>query len=105
MKIPDKIKIGGKVYSIVITDNLRLGSLNCTGECDYEQLKIRLTTDTCENKKQADFIHEVIHAVADNLGYKNQNEQEIEAFAQALYAVIQDNPEMFKSEANENENN
>lgn len=98
MKIPDQIKIGGKIYAVETTNDLRLGSLNCTGECDYENLKIRLVPYTCKNKKQADFIHEVVHAIADNLGYKQQDEQAVEAFAQALYAVIQDNPKMFEKE-------
>lgn len=98
MKIPDKIKIGGKIYAVEQTENLRLGALNCTGECDYENLKIRLVPYTCEGKKQADFIHEVVHAIADNLGYKQQDEQAVEAFAQALYAVIKDNPKMFKED-------
>lgn len=96
MKIPDKIKIGGKIYTVEETNDLRLGSLNCSAECDYQDLKIRLVPYTCENKKQSDFIHEVVHAIADHLGYKDQDEQAVEAFAQALYAVIIDNPEMFK---------
>lgn len=98
MKIPDQIKIGGKIYAVETTNDLRLGSLNCSAECDYENLKIRLVKSTCENKKQADFIHEVVHAIADNLGYKQQDEQAVDAFANALYAVIQDNPEMFEKE-------
>lgn len=96
MKIPNKIKIGGKFYTVEETDDLRLGSLNCSAECDFVNLKIRLVPYTCKNKKQSDFIHEVVHAIADNLGYKEQDEQAVEAFAQALYALIVDNPEMFK---------
>ncbi len=96
MQIPNKVKIGGKIYSVKITDDLKLGSLNCTGECDFENLEIRLVTYTSDNKKQSDFMHELVHAIADNIGYKDHDEQAIEAFAQALYAVIQDNPEMFE---------
>lgn len=97
MQIPNKVKIGRKIYTVKLTNNLKLGSAYCSGECDYEQLEIRLTLDTCENKKQSDFVHEIVHAIADNLGYKNHDEQAIEAFAQALYAVIQDNPQMFET--------
>lgn len=96
MQIPNKLKIGGKIYTVKITDDLKLGCINCTGECDYENLEIRLVTYTSENKRQSDFMHELIHAIADNIGYKNQDEQAIDTFAQALYAVIQDNPEMFE---------
>ncbi|MCM1328828.1 MAG: hypothetical protein NC253_05240 [Ruminococcus sp.] len=95
MQIPTEIKIGGKIYAVEKTDDLRLGSLNCSAECDYENLKIRIVTHTHPNKQQADFVHEVVHAIADNLGYKDHDEQAVEAFAQALYAVIQDNPKMF----------
>ncbi len=72
--------------------------MNCTGECDFEDLEIRLVTYTSDNKRQSDFMHELIHAIADNLGYKDHNEQAVEAFSQALYAVIRDNPQMFVTE-------
>lgn len=96
MKIPKTVKVGGNIYTIEVTDNLNLGSSTVTGEIDYENLKIRLVPYTCEAKKQADFMHELIHAMAYNLGYRLHDEKEIDAFAQLLYAVIKDNPEVFK---------
>ena len=42
MKIPKSLKIGGKVYSVEITDKLTLGSANYSGEILYSDLIIRI---------------------------------------------------------------
>jgi len=40
-------------------------------------------------------MHEVVHAIHDNLGYCEHNEKTIEELARAFYALVQDNPAMF----------
>lgn len=94
MKIPDKIKIGGKTYAVEITDNLMLGRASYTAEVDYFNLKIRILPNAKE-KMEADFLHETVHAILDFLGYREHDEKHVDEMAQALYMVIQDNPEIF----------
>jgi predicted metal-dependent peptidase len=44
---------------------------------------------------EADFLHEIVHAVLEFMGYREHDEKKVDELAQALYMVIQDNPEMF----------
>ncbi len=95
MKIPDKIKIGGKIYSVEITDKLALGSVNYSGEILYNDLIIRVCPAS-KGKMEADFVHEMIHGIFSHLGYSEHDEKKIDEIANALYAVFVDNPDMFK---------
>lgn len=97
MKIPNKVKIGGKVYDVEITDKLTLGSANYSGEIVYPDLVIRICP-AAKGKMEADFLHELLHGIFDHLGYSEHDEKKIDELANALYMVIQDNPEMFTVE-------
>lgn len=96
MNIPEKVKIGGKVYCVEITDKLCLGISNVSAEILYNELVIRVSPQA-QSKMEADFLHEVIHAILDHQGYKEHDEKQVDEMAQSLYMVIQDNPEMFAS--------
>lgn len=102
MIIPKKVKVGGKTYHVEITDRLNMGTVYYSGECVYSDLKIRIVPQA-EQKMQADFLHELLHAVYAHLGYTDHDEKHIEELAEALYMVIQDNPEMFALKEREKE--
>ncbi len=95
MIIPDKVKIGGKIYSVEITDKLALGSVNYSGEILYNDLIIRICPSS-KSKMEADFVHEMLHGIFSHLGYCKHDEKKIDELANALYAVFVDNPNMFK---------
>lgn len=99
MKIPQKIKIGGKTYEVSITENLTLGC-DYSGEILYNDLKINIRPSATA-KMEADFIHELIHGIYAHLGYSEHDEKHIEELAEALYAVIVDNPDLFTKDNNE----
>ena len=101
MKIPDKIKIGGKTYGVEITEKMDLGISNVSAETCYNDLIIRISPQA-QQKMESDFLHEIVHAIYDHLGYTNHDEKRVDELAQALYMVIQDNPEMFESGGNDN---
>lgn len=103
MNIPEKLKIGGKHYNVEITDKLDLGNVNCSAEILYCDLKIRICPNAPE-KMQADFIHEMMHGIYSHLGYTEHEEKKIDELANALYMVIQDNPDMFIVKDGEVEN-
>ncbi len=102
MKIPKQLKIGGKIYTVEITDKLTLGSANYSGEILYDNLIIRICP-SAPRKMEADFIHEIIHGIFAHLGYSEQEEKKIDELANALYAVIIDNPDMFESNGSDKE--
>lgn len=102
MKIPEKLKIGGKVYDVETTDKLFLGAVNVSAEIIYTDLVIRVSPGA-RGKMEADFIHEMVHGILDHLGYKDHDEQKVDSIAQALYMVIQDNPDMFSNDETDGE--
>jgi S-ribosylhomocysteine lyase LuxS involved in autoinducer biosynthesis len=94
INIPQSVKVGGKIYKVIITDKLKSGTENCTAEIDYRETEIRIFS-TNKQRMEADFIHELTHAILDNLGYKDQDEKEVDEMANALHAVIVDNKNIF----------
>jgi len=97
MNIPKKIKIGGKNYKVEVTANFDNGANRYSGEIDYCNLTIRIVP-SAKQRMEADFLHEMIHGIYDHLGYTNHDEKKIDEFANALYMIIQDNPEIFGKE-------
>lgn len=94
MNIPQTIKIGGKVYRVEITENLTLGKANVSAEIDYTELVIRIHPNA-RGKMEGDFLHELVHAIFDHLGYRRHSEKKVDELANALYMVIKDNPKVF----------
>ena len=94
MNIPKTVKIGGKTYTVEITNKLDLGNVNYSGEINYSDLVIRICPQA-QQKMEADFLHELMYGVMVHLGYSEHEEKKIEELASALYMVIQDNPELF----------
>ena len=105
MRIPKKLKIGGKIYNVEITNKLDLGNVNYSGEIVYQDLVIRICP-SAQGKMEADFLHEMFHGIFAHLGYNNHDEKKIDELANALYMIIQDNPEMFeRNDVNETNKN
>ena len=100
MNIPEELKVGGKTYTVNKTNNLKLGEYNCSGEIDYKELEIRILP-TATGRMEASFIHEMVHAIYDHLGYKEHDEKEVDELANALHMVMQDNPQVFEQKREE----
>lgn len=96
MKIPGAVKIGGLVYVVTETGNITLGA-NYNAEILYRDLKINIRPMAKEQKERS-FLHEVLHGVYSNLGLLEHDEEQIDALAGALYALITDNPGIFSRE-------
>lgn len=89
MKIPEKIKIGGKTYTVEITNKMDLGINNVSAEILYGDLIIRVSPQAAA-KMEADFIHEIVHAIYFGLGYRDHDEKRVDELANALHSVIVD---------------
>lgn len=79
MTIPEKLKIGAKVYGV---------------EISYTDLVIRICPNA-QAKMEADFLHEMIHGMLDHLGYTEHDEKKVDELANVLHMVILDNPAVF----------
>lgn len=96
MKIPKAVKIGGIIYTVKTgVDRLQKGDGYCA-EIDYFKCTMEISKNSSKQKAERDFLHEVVHAIEDNLGYKDSDEKRVDEMAGALYQLIVDNPEMFK---------
>lgn len=93
MRIPERLKVGGKTYRVNITDRLALG-LDYAAEILYPELEINIRPAAAEHM-EASFLHEMIHAIFDHMGHKEHDELLVDGIAQALYMIIQDNPGLF----------
>ncbi|WP_353853112.1 hypothetical protein [Dehalobacter restrictus] len=93
MKIPEKIKIGGRIYKVTVTENIGLGS-NYTAEINYCKLEINVRP-MAQGKMEQDFLHELMHAIFDFNGCKDHDEEMIDRLASALHMILQDNPGVF----------
>lgn len=96
MTIPEKLKIGAKVYGVEITNKLDLGNVNYSGEISYTDLIIRICPNA-QAKMEADFLHEMFHGMLDHLGYTEHDEKKVDELANVLHMVILDNPAVFAS--------
>lgn len=95
MTIPKSVKVGGKTYKVEITDRLDLGAANCAGEILYDKLIIRILPNPGQMMHYV-LLHEIVYAMLQNHGYRDHDEQKVDELANALHALIVDNPEMFE---------
>ena len=94
MKIPSKIRIGGKDIEVCIVDRIedeKLGQM-CVAEGKL------LIADNFSTRKQSDtskvntFVHEVVHGVLDTMGEDklSSDEKFVNTFASLIVDVIEE---------------
>jgi hypothetical protein len=86
-KLPRKIKVGDKWYSVEIAETLnRRGHI---GEIDYDAQRIRIVTKRYPLMQET-FWHELTHAILEGMGEHrlNNNEPFVEEFSSRLYRAI-----------------
>lgn len=88
MNLPKKLKIGGIVYSVEQKKDIDDGE--CAGKIHTDKQLIELSEGTPDYMKVT-LIHEILHAINNEV-----KETDVEFYAQALYQVIKENPELFK---------
>ena len=94
MKIPEKVRIGGREYAIKETENLNDGVNMAYGHIDYEQGVIRITKGLGHEKKCITLWHEMLHGISEQFGLKIENEEEVvTVFAKGIYQLMQDSGE------------
>ena len=77
MKIPAKVRIGGREYAVKETENLNDGVNMAYGHIDYEQGVIRITKGLGHDKKCITLWHEMLHGISEHFGLKIEDEEEV----------------------------
>ena len=100
MKIPEKIKIGGATYSIVLKhlDKSDEG-FSRFGETDYLQEIITINSDYPQERQEQTLFHELMHAVffESSNSEESSDERLVDSTGLMLYQVFKDNTEKVNS--------
>lgn len=95
MKIPKRIKILYKNYTIEYADNLHDDGEDLYGQIQYLPERILLNSAASEEQHKATLIHEVLHGM-DELHNIGLEENQVKKLGVAFYMLIKNNPEMFE---------
>jgi Zn-dependent peptidase ImmA (M78 family) len=101
MKIPKKVKIGWREFQINENEGKRddNGSL-LDGQISYEERTIYLNKDYGIEQEKVSLLHEIMHGIFNKQGHSEWRTDEnlVDAIAEGLYELINDNPELFKED-------
>jgi hypothetical protein len=95
MTIPEKVKIAGLTYNIKPVDIVDEDNHNTDGKILYTQGEIRLKNSLSPDYAQCALLHEIMHGIFFACNLK-QDENVIDRISSMLYAVIVDNPQLFR---------
>lgn len=95
MKIPGKIKVLYKEYTVEETANLHDNGGDLYGQIHYLSEKIFLNVDASEEQKKSTLLHELIHAL-DEMYDIRLKEKQVKKLGNAFYMLQKDNTELFE---------
>lgn len=101
MNIPKKLKIEGMNFSVFVLSAEEMNSLKpedakgtLCGVTDFEATKILINNSYCQEMKEQTLMHELVHICDSRMN--PLTEEQIDNLARRLYAVLKDNPNLFK---------
>lgn len=90
--IPNNVIVSGINYTVIEKPFVEInGSRNYQGGCFYTDCKIELSSDLPKTRKEQVFCHELVHAIFNEAGFDDQNEDMINRLGIVLYQVLKDN--------------
>lgn len=99
MIIPDKVRIGGVDYTVIMEERIIDDEGRALrGQIDYNAAKIKLEPNVQDEQgKKQTLMHEIMHGICKHFELSiNDDEDTINKIATGMYMVIADNPEMFQ---------
>ncbi len=99
MKIPDKIRLGGVDWNIVLVDGLNDGVHMLEGRINYRKSLIELNASQEHQQACISLLHEIGHYILDVLMMRSTDEEKqmpdeeklVQGFALGFYQILQDN--------------
>jgi len=98
-EIPKSVTIGPHKYTILRCPKVVDQGRDLNGECDPDELVIRLRKYMRRSMSREILLHEVMHALAANGGSPIPDKMEekfVTVMAPALLQVLRDNPDLLK---------
>lgn len=96
--IPKQVKVAGVTYlveekEVVIID----GDSKHMGSCTYTNSTIELLDSLNSERKEETFVHELFHAILNEEGFDDHDEDLVNRASKVLYQVLKDNDLTFQS--------
>ena len=85
------LNIIGREYEVVYLDDLK----DVIGDCDFDNLKIRIKNGQPFSLETDTLLHEVMHAI-DNAMQLNMTERQVYCVTTGLIATLKDNQEFLE---------
>lgn len=89
-----QVQIGPIVYEVLHLPDLCGPSGALMGDFNASRARIRINADDDPQVQIVTLWHELIHALLYTAGYRDHDEQQIDALAHGLVQVLRDNPEI-----------
>lgn len=91
--LTSKVKVGGVHYTVEEQENM-IQNDDLWGRVDYFNSQIRIDKSLSDDRKEQVLIHETLHAIFMEAGYKEQDEDMINRVSIVLHQVLKDNPNL-----------
>lgn len=88
----DAVKVGGVSYQVAEVPFVEIsGDKNYGGSCDYQKCEIKLLASMSDERKNQIFAHELTHAILNEAGYDEHDEDMVNRMGIVLHQVLVDN--------------
>lgn len=87
-----RVKVGGVTYAVEEKDIIEIdGNYNYVGSCTYSTTTISLSKRLSHERKKDVFVHELVHAIMNEAGYDDHEEELVTRISKVLFQVLRDN--------------
>ena len=90
MPIPLQVNVAGVDYKVQYQEGM-LKTHNLMGQVLYAETTIDIEPSMSESKKEQVFVHELVHAIFNEAGYDEQDEEMVNRLSIVLYQVLKQN--------------
>lgn len=88
----ERVKVGGVTYTVKEEDIVEIdGNYNYAGSCTYSATTIELSKRLSHERKTDVFVHELVHAIMNEAGYDDHDEELVTRVSKVLCQVLRDN--------------
>lgn len=90
MPIPLQVNVAGVEYKVQYQEGM-LRNHGLLGQVLYAESVIDIEPSMSDSKKEQVFVHELVHAMMNEAGYDEQDEDLVNRFSIVLYQVLKQN--------------
>jgi hypothetical protein len=92
----DKVKVGAIQYSVAYIPDLKDDRGKLDGRIRHSTTEIQLESGMNHQATAQTLLHEIVHAVATQIGHQDMKEGMVDALAYGIYQVMRDNPQLVR---------